>query len=70
MGDGPVIAFNVKTTAESLQVNPETVRRWIRAGLPALNVGTTERPDYRIEPAKLREWLESGRTTPPADDRA
>src|SRR4051812_20646990 len=49
MGEKPVVGYTVKQTAQSLNVNPVTVRRWIRAGLPAFNVGSTARPDYRIE---------------------
>jgi Helix-turn-helix domain len=57
MGEKPVVGYTVKQTAESLNVNPVTVRRWIRAGLPAFNVGSIARPDYRIEPDVLRAWL-------------
>jgi excisionase family DNA binding protein len=41
--------FTVAQVAELVQVNGETVRRWIRGGdLSVLNVSTPGRPDYRI----------------------
>jgi excisionase family DNA binding protein len=57
MNDEPLVGYTVKETAANLRVHEETVRRWIRAGLPALNVGTRMRPDYRIKPAVLEAWL-------------
>lgn len=42
--------LTVAEVAQALRVNPETVRRWIRAGaLPATRVGR----DYRIAAAVL-----------------
>lgn len=49
--------MTVKEVAEDLRVHPRTVLRWIKDGLPAINVGSAQRPDWRIEPAALREWL-------------
>ena len=64
MKEGPLVGYTVKETADNLRVNPETVRRWIRAGLPAFNVGSEIRPDYRIEPDVLREWLKTHKPGP------
>lgn len=64
MNEEPVIGYTVKETAANLRVHEETVRRWVRGGLPALNVGSEVRPDYRIEPAVLREWLANRKSRP------
>lgn len=63
MSDQPLVGITVKETAENLRVHPRTVLRWIRDGLPAFNVGSAQRPDWRIEPDVLRDWLER-RTRP------
>lgn len=52
-----MVAYTVKETAANLRVHEETVRRWIRAGMPVLNVGSAARPSYRIEPDVVRDWL-------------
>ena len=45
--------------AELLQVNKETVRRWIRSGeLNVLNVGSEVRPDYRIRRDDLTAFIQ------------
>lgn len=49
--------WTVAQLAAYLQVHEETVRRWIRGGMPALNVGSRQRPDYRIEPNVARCWI-------------
>jgi excisionase family DNA binding protein len=50
--------LTVAQVADQLQVDEETVRRWIRRGeLEATNIGTG-RPDYRIRPTVLQAFLE------------
>ncbi len=58
MDDQRLVGLTVKEVAEDLRVHPRTVLRWIKDGLPALNIGSAQRPDWRIEPPVLREWLE------------
>ncbi len=73
MDDQRLIGLTVKEVAEDLRVHPRTVLRWIKDGLPALNIGSARRPDWRIEPAALRTFLEqrreggAGRDTPAGD---
>jgi excisionase family DNA binding protein len=49
--------WRVHELADYLRVNERTVRRWIAAGMPALNIGTRERPEWRVEEAAWRAWL-------------
>lgn len=58
MNERPLVAVTVRDAAGNLSVHPRTVLRWIKDGLPAINVGSAQRPDWRIEPDVLREWLE------------
>lgn len=49
--------YTVAQVAELLQVNPETVRRWIRSGeLRGLGLG--DKAGYRIEQSDLRDFIE------------
>ena len=49
--------LTVDQVAEQLQVNPETVRRWIRHGeLGALDIGGP-RAGYRIRPSDLDAFI-------------
>ena len=51
--------WTVEQVAETLQVNPETVRRWIRRGwLKARLLGKSTRSGYRIAAADLAEFME------------
>ena len=59
MEESRLIGRTPKEIAEDLRVHPRTVLRWIKEGLPALNIGTSaQRPDWRIEPDQLRAWLQ------------
>ena len=52
-------ALTVEEVAENLQVNPDTVRAWIRSGeLSAINIGGK----YRIYPSDLDDFIERRRT--------
>lgn len=49
--------LTVAQVAEQLQVNPETVRRWLRSGkLRGISLG--DRAGYRIPERELRRFLE------------
>lgn len=57
MGDEERL-LTVDQVAERLQVNPETVRRWLRRGeLEGVDLG--HKAGYRVTEAALREFLES-----------
>ncbi len=50
--------MTVEQVAERLQVNPETVRRWLRRGeLEGVNLG--HKAGYRVTEAQLQEFIES-----------
>lgn len=50
-----------------LHVNPKTIQRWIKAGLPVLNVGSPIRPDWRFAWVEVKTWLdERGKPAPAA----
>jgi excisionase family DNA binding protein len=53
--------------ASYLNVNPRTVRRWLPQGLPALNVGSRQRPDWRFIWPEVRTWLDDRQRQRPAD---
>jgi len=59
MPDEPREWYTVAQVAALVQVNEETVRRWIREGeLPVLNVGKGKlRPDYRIRRTDLDDFI-------------
>lgn len=51
--------------AKRLGVKVETVTAWIRKGdLPAVNVGSPERPRYRVAPDHFAEFLERRKVAP------
>lgn len=56
--NGRMGLLTVEQVAERLNVGPFAVRRRIRAGeLPAVNIGTKERPRWRVDEATLNQWL-------------
>ena len=49
--------MTVDQVAAQLGVTTDTVRQWIRSGrMPALNIGTPERPRYRVTDDQLAEF--------------
>jgi excisionase family DNA binding protein len=53
--------LSVEQVAARLDINVETVRRWIRRGeLPAMKVGG--RTGYRIEERDLQEFIKKKKT--------
>ena len=51
--------WTVEQVADLLQVNPETVRRWIRRGwLQARLLGKSTRSGYRIASADLDAFMQ------------
>ena len=54
--------YTIKQVAEQLQLDYETIRRWINKGeLPALKLGSG---DYRIDEADLKAFLDKARQSP------
>ena len=50
--------LTISQVADVLQVDPETVRRWVRTSqLKALNLGGRTRPDYRIRREDLDTFI-------------
>jgi hypothetical protein len=49
--------YTPKAIADGWNINPRTVHRWVADGLPAINVGSAIRPDYRIRLDDVREYL-------------
>jgi len=47
--------------ADQCGVSERTVRRWLQAGVPAINVGSATRPDWRFEKQEVRAWLDAGK---------
>lgn len=67
----PEALWTVREVAAHWRVSTRSVYRWVDDGLPAENVGSTARPDYRIAPAAVRVYLAlRGRAAPPGDDDA
>lgn len=58
--------FTVGQIAAGYQVSTKTVTRWIAAGLPAVNLGSAQRADWRLRWPQVRAWLEArnGRDDP------
>jgi excisionase family DNA binding protein len=55
----PEAWLTVEQVAERLQINPETVRVWIRKGdLPVLDLGS-RRMGYRIKQGELDRFIAS-----------
>jgi excisionase family DNA binding protein len=52
--------------AKVLKVNPRTIRRWVPLGLPALNIGSKQRPDWRFVWSEVKAWLEDRQRSEPA----
>jgi excisionase family DNA binding protein len=51
--------LTIKTTAQTASLSSSHIRRAVRSGdLPASNVGTADRPVYRIARKDLAEWME------------
>jgi predicted site-specific integrase-resolvase len=46
-----------RAIADAWGVSWRTVHRWIHDGLPADNVGSSQRPDYRIRLADVSAFL-------------
>ena len=58
--------LTVKQVAEQMSVDDKTVRNWIQRGeLRAVNIGRV-RPEYRIRPSDLEDFL-ANRETKRAD---
>lgn len=54
--------LNVKQVARRMNVDEATVRRWIQAGiLRAINIGRL-RPEYRIRPSDLDDFISKRET--------
>ncbi len=54
--------LNVKQVARRMSVDEATVRRWIQAGaLRAINIGRL-RPEYRIRPSDLDDFISKRET--------
>lgn len=53
------LGFSPVELSKSLRVGRDKIMRWIRSGeLPAANVGTPERPSYRVAASTLAEFME------------
>lgn len=62
--DEPMLT--VKQVARRINVDEATVRRWIQAGtLRAVNVGGRLRPEYRIRPSDLDDFISNRETDKP-----
>jgi len=49
--------LTVNAIAQTLEIHPETVRRWVRAGeLPGIMLG--RRGGYRVKETELNQFLE------------
>ena len=58
--DEPMLT--VKQVAQRMNVDEATVRRWIQAGmLKAINIGRI-RPEYRIRPSDLDDFISNRET--------
>jgi excisionase family DNA binding protein len=54
--------LTVREVAARLQCCAETVKKLIRAGdLPARDIGTAKRPEYRVPIVLFDRWLANGR---------
>lgn len=52
--------LTVQQIAERLQLNPQTVRRWLKAGrLKGISLGS-DKAGWRMRESDLREYLERG----------
>jgi excisionase family DNA binding protein len=65
--NSPEPLLTVRETADRLRVNPETVRRWLRAGrLKGILMGG-DRGGYRIPASELERLTQSGLRQNPDD---
>lgn len=46
-----------RAIADAWSVNVRTVHRWIADGLPAFNVGSSQRPDWRVRQSDVETYL-------------
>jgi hypothetical protein len=59
----PAPYLTIKDVAAHYRVATKTVYRWIAAGLPALNVGSAQRPDYRLQLADVESFVRARQGT-------
>lgn len=57
-----------KAIADAWSVNVRTVHRWIADGMPAANVGSAQRPDWRVRQSDVESYLAQRRQSPDAVD--
>jgi excisionase family DNA binding protein len=63
LADSEEQLLTVAQVADRLQVNSETVRRWLRSGeLPGILLG--DRAGYRVSAADLKAFLDARRQPP------
>ena len=61
--------MNVAQVAATVHVHPKTVRQEIRRGLlPARNMSSTKRPEYRIEVGDAQDWWDERLVRPGRND--
>ena len=53
--------MTMKEVADWLRVSEKTIQRWIKAGVPVVNVGGRARPDWRFVREEVRAWLDAGK---------
>lgn len=53
--------MKMKEVAEWLRVSEKTIQRWIKLGMPVINVGSETRPDWRFDEQKVMTWIEAGK---------
>lgn len=65
----PAEVMNVAQVALTVHLHPKTVRQEIRRGLlPARNMSTTKRPEYRIEAHDAQRWWDERLVRPGRND--
>ncbi len=65
----PPTELTVDQVAQEMQINKRRVYRWIQAGdLPAIDIGTGEKHNYRISRTDLDDFKRRRRTTNWDDD--
>ena len=53
--------MTMKEVTEWLRISEKTVQRWIKSGVPVVNIGSATRPDWRFERERILEWLDAGK---------
>jgi len=53
--------MTMKELANWLHVSEKTIQRWIKAGVPVVNIGSPTRPDWRFVWKEVRAWLDAGK---------